>query len=240
MYALILAGGKGERLRPYTNTVPKPMVALHGRPLVSYQIDWLKSAGVTDVVFLVGYLAETVSMYFGDGARYGFRAHYNREESPLGRGGALKRGLAFIPDSIDPVFATNGDVITDADAGMLLDDYTRRAARDPAHCATILTAPMVSPYGIVDVDGSGSVRQFGEKARLPYKINGGVYVLNPSIGQLLPDVGDHETCTFPQLASQGRMSAVPTDRFWKSVDSLQDLREVEQHLAGQLTASVGA
>lgn len=240
MYALILAGGKGERLRPYTDTVPKPMVELHGRPLVSYQIEWLKSAGVTDVVFLVGYLAETVSRYFGDGTRHGFRAHYSREETPLGRGGALKRGLALIPDSNEPVFATNGDVITDADAGMLLDDYTQRVCRNAAHCATILTTPMVSPYGIVDVDESGSVRRFREKAQLPHNINGGVYVLNPSIAQLLPEVGDHETTTFPQLAAQGRMSAVGTDRFWKSVDSLKDLRDVEQHLAGQLTASVGA
>lgn len=240
MYALILAGGKGERLRPYTDTLPKPMVELHGRPLLSYQIDYLKSAGVTDVVFLVGYLAEVISDFFGDGSQHGFRAHYSREESPLGRGGALKRGLASVPDSDEPVIATNGDVITDADLGILLEDYRHRASANPDHCASILTVPMVSPYGIVDVGDSGLVHQFREKTQLPYSINGGFYVLSPSIKHLLPEVGDHETTTFPELAAHGRMSAVGTDRFWKSVDSLKDLQDVEQHLAGQLTASVGA
>lgn len=237
---MILAGGKGERLRPLTDAVPKPMVEVDGRPILWHQTRWLREAGVTDVVFLVGYLGEMVADYFGDGSAYGIRAHYSRERTPLGRGGALKKGLAMLWDVKEPVIAANGDVITDADPADLLADYQRRRAVNPAHCASILTVPMTSPYGIVDTNGTGLVSGFREKAALPYAINGGVYVLDPAIGDLLPEVGDHETTTFPALAAAGRMSAVPSERFWRSVDSPKDLREATEHVAGKSVVSGAA
>ena len=231
MYALILAGGKGERLRPLTDTVPKPMINLCGRPILWHQVRWLREAGVTDVVFLVGHLADAVGDYFSDGSEYGVRTHYSREDAPLGRGGALRQGLDLLPGDDRPVIAANGDVITDASLAELIADYHVRRRRNPAHCATILTVPMTSPYGIVDTGGDGIVDQFREKAVLPYAINGGVYVLHPGIRDLLPELGDHETSTFPALAAEGRMSAVSTGAFWRSVDSPKDLREAEEHLS---------
>ena len=240
MYALILAGGKGERLRPLTDTVPKPMIALCGRPILWHQVRWLREAGVTDVVFLVGHLADAVGDYFGDGSDYGIRAHYIREDEPLGRGGALRQGLASLPRDDRPVIATNGDVVTDAGLADLLDDYHDRRRNNPAHLASILTVPMTSPYGIVDTDTNGVVSQFREKAVLPYAINGGVYVLHPGIRDLLPEIGDHETTTFPALAAEGRMSAVSTDAFWRSVDSPKDLREAEEHLSSTVAGPVEA
>ena len=240
MYALILAGGKGERLRPLTDTVPKPMIALCGRPILWHQVRWLRDAGVTDVVFLVGHLADAVEDYFGDGSDYGICAHYSREDAPLGRGGALRRGLAVLPSDDRPVIATNGDVVTDAPLADLIADYHYRRRLNPAHCATILTVPMTSPYGIVDTGSDGLVDQFREKAVLPYAINGGVYVLHPGIRELLPELGDHEITTFPALAAEGRMSAVPTDAFWRSVDSPKDLREAEEHLGSLVSAPAEA
>ena len=233
MYALILAGGKGERLRPLTDSIPKPMVAVDAQPILAHQVAWLRTAGVTDVVFLVGYLGHMVEGHFGDGADFGVRAHYSYEETPLGRGGAMKKGLGVIPDSDSPVIATNGDVITRANIRDLVDDFHIQTAQNRSHLATILTVPMVSPYGIVDTDADGKVRSFSEKSTLPYLINGGVYVLNPAIEALLPEFGDHETTTFPELAASGRMSAVQTDKFWRSVDSFKDLQEVEMYLAGE-------
>ena len=240
MYALILAGGKGERLRPLTDTVPKPMIDLGGRPILWHQVRWLCAAGVTDVVFLVGHLADAVADYFGDGSRFGFRAHYSREDAPLGRGGALRRGLAFLTETDEPVIAANGDVVTDASLSELITDYHTRRRQNPAHCATILTVPMTSPYGIVDTGANGLVKQFREKAALPYAINGGVYVLHPGIRDLLPEIGDHETTTFPALAAAGRMSAVSTDAFWRSVDSPKDLREAEERLSATAAGPVEA
>ena len=161
MYALILAGGKGERLRPLTDTLPKPMLPLHGQPILARQLAWLRrSAGVTDAVLLVGHLAHAVAEYFGgddgggggdddSGHRYcGVRIHYSRERQPLGRGGALRQGLTRLPDGYDdPVIALNGDIVTDAPVTPLLRDYAARRAANPDHLATILTVPMPSPYG---------------------------------------------------------------------------------------------
>ena len=237
MYALILAGGKGERLRPLTDTVPKPMINLCGRPILWHQVRWLREAGVTDVVFLVGHLADAVRDYFGDGSKHGVRAHYSREDAPLGRGGALRQGLASLPRNDSPVIATNGDVITDASLDELIADYHSRRRRNPSHCATILTVPMTSPYGIVDTGADGIVDQFREKAVLPFAINGGVYVLHSGIRDLLPELGDHETTTFPALAAEGRMSAVSTEAFWRSVDSPKDLREAEEHLSSPVAGT---
>ena len=232
MFALILAGGQGERLRPLTEEVPKPMVQVGGRPILWHQVRRLRAAGVTDVVFLIGYLGERVKEYFGDGKEFGISAHYSHEDAPLGRGGALKRGLDMVGSVEGPVMATNGDVITDADPALLIADYRRRSDADPSHAASILTVQMASPYGIVDTGAGGTVISFREKAQLPYWINGGIYTLDPAIRGLLPERGDHETTTFPELAAAGRMSAVQTAEFWRSVDSLKDLREVEEHLAG--------
>ena len=233
MYALILAGGKGERLRPLTDTVPKPMVPLRGQPILARQLHWLRAAGVAEVVFLVGHLANVVKDYFGDGRAHGVRAHYSCERVPLGRGGALRQGMALLPPGDAPVIATNGDIVTDASLAELLADYQTRRRANPDHLATILTVPMTSPYGIVDTDPAGLVRDFREKAPLPYAINGGVYVLHPAIRKLLPEVGDHETATFPQLAAAGRMSAVLTHAFWRSIDSPKDLQEATAFLTGR-------
>lgn len=221
-------------MRPLTDSVPKPMVELASRPILGHQVDWLRRAGVSDVVFLVGYRGEQVEEYFRDGSAFGIRAHYSREDTPLGRGGALKKGFGVVPQTGGPVIATNGDIITDADLRELMDDYQRRTSADALHMASILTVPMVSPYGIVDTDPDGRVSDFREKVALPHRINGGVYVLHPGIRDLLPDEGDHETTTFPALARAGRMSAVQTTEFWRSVDSMRDLREAEEHLERRL------
>ena len=218
------------------------MIRAAGRPILWHQVRWLREAGVTDVIFLVGHLADMVTDYFGNGAESRVRAHYSREDTPLGRGGALRQGLAMLPpDARDgPVIATNGDVITDADLHELLDDYHLRRRKNAAHVATILTVSMTSPYGIVDAGADGLVCQFREKAVLPYAINGGVYVLHPDIRHMLPETGDHETTTFPTLAASGRISAVQTAAFWRSVDSPKDLREAEEHLTNSpSTARLG-
>ena len=102
MYALVLAGGKGERLRPLTDTVPKPMAPVAGRPILEHQVQWLKEAGVENVVFLVGYRWEAIRAHFGDGSRFGVSVAYSIESSPLGRAGPSSkasrlRATAMIP-----------------------------------------------------------------------------------------------------------------------------------------------
>jgi NDP-sugar pyrophosphorylase family protein len=231
MYALILAGGQGERLRPLTDTLPKPMVPLCEKPILWHQVQWLKRVGVTDVVFLVGYRWQAIQDYFGDGGNFGIRAHYSVEDSPLGRGGAIRRGFSLVPEQEEAVLVLNGDIVTEERADAVVEHYRLKRERDATHLATIMVVPMVSPYGLVDMNDADEVVGFREKVELPYWINAGVYVFHRSLASRLPELGDHETETFPQLAKAGKISSFKTRRFWRSVDSFKDLREAEEFVA---------
>jgi NDP-sugar pyrophosphorylase family protein len=230
MYALILAGGKGERLRPLTDTLPKPMVPLHGKPILQHQVEWLSGVGVTDVVFLVGYRWEIVKDHFGDGGKFGIRAHYSVEDSPLGRGGAIRQGFDQVPEEEESVMVLNGDIVTDETPQAVVERYRRKLSEDPSHLATIMVVPMVSPYGLVDTDDSDTVVGFREKVELPYWINAGIYIFDRRIVAELPALGDHEIEAFPRLAQEGKISTLKSLAFWRSVDSFKDLREAEEHL----------
>jgi NDP-sugar pyrophosphorylase family protein len=226
-YALAIAGGRGERLKPLTDSIPKPMVPLNGRPMIAYQVDWMLSHGVTDVIFLCGYLGEKIQEYFGDGRRFGFNAHYSFEEQPLGRGGAVRKGMAMVPKSSRTVLVTNGDNVTDQPLSEMLELHRSRKA-----LATMMLVPYPSQYGVVETDGAGMVTQFVEKGRLPFWINAGVYLFDRSLEKRLPEVGDHETSTFQELAKERRMAALKSKALWMTVDSPKDLREVEARLNG--------
>ncbi len=241
MYALILAGGKGERLRPLTDTLPKPLVPLDGKPILWYQVEWLKQAGVTNVIFLVGYRWEMVREYFGDGSRFGIKPIYSVETRPLGRGGAIRSGMAHVPEEEDTVIVLNGDIITGQDPNMVMDYHIGKRKASGDHLATILVVPMVSPYGLVDLNDENDVVGFREKVELPHWINAGVYVFDRAIGPLMPELGDHEVSTFPDLAEQGRISAFKSHQFWRSVDSFKDLKEAEEYVKeARLGAEVDA
>lgn len=231
MYALILAGGKGERLRPLTDTLPKPMVPVCGKPILLHQIEWLKAAGVTDVVFLAGYLWETIQDYFGDGTDFGIRAHYSVEDAPLGRGGAIRKGFPLVPEEEETVVVLNGDVITNEALTALAARHQEKKKADSSHLATIMVVPFVSPYGLVDLNSRDDVVGFREKVEMANWINAGVYLFDRRIASELPELGDHETETFPRLAQEGRISALKSRAFWRSVDSFKDLREAEEHLS---------
>lgn len=229
MYAIVLAGGKGERLRPFTEDRPKPMVEIMGVPILGYQLQWLQGQGVTDVVLACGYRHEVIEAHFGDGERLGLRITYAVEKEPLGRGGALREALGRIPDSEDAVIATNGDVITSLPLAPLLAAHRGRRVQ-----ATLVLVPFVSQYGIVEIDGTDRVTQFREKPELPYWINAGVYALSPSIREDLPERGDHETTTFPELARAGRLGASKTRAFWRTVDTIKDVNEVSAEFQRRL------
>ncbi len=233
MYAMILAGGKGERLRPLTDTLPKPMVPVCGKPILLHQVEWLKGAGVTDVVFLAGYLWQSIKDYFGDGSRFGVQAHYSVEDSPLGRGGAIRLGIPLVPEDEETLLVLNGDIITDQMLESLMDQHRAKKDANPSHLATLMVTPMISPYGLVELGPHDQVLGFREKVEMPYWINAGVYVFERRIAEELPELGDHETETFPRLAQAGKISALKCRGFWRSVDSFKDLREAEEYLQGR-------
>ncbi|MPZ24118.1 MAG: NTP transferase domain-containing protein [Dehalococcoidia bacterium] len=226
MYALVLAGGKGERLRPHTDAVPKPMVPINGRPLLDYHVAWLLRGGVTDIVFLTRYLAGVIEDHFGDGSAAGFRAHYSVEDHPLGRGGAMKQGYGLVPAGERTVIGTNGDVITEQP---LRDIVARHEEASAA--ATVMLTSLVSPYGLVETDDAGMIRDFREKPVLPYWLNAGVYALTPAFFDLCPEEGDHEDSAFPELARRGQLAGFKSEHYWQAVDSIKDLNAVSERLA---------
>lgn len=229
--ALVLAGGKGERLRPLTDDRPKPMVLANGVPILEHHLRWLRSNGIERAILLTGYMAEVVQAYFSSPRVEGLQVECVPEPTPLGRGGAFRNG--FIQAGVDDemVIGTNGDVVTDQPLAPMVDLHVRTGA-----LATLLLTHMVSPFGIVDVDDDGVVGGFEEKPPLPYWINGGAYVLTASLLTDFPVEGDHETSLFPRLAREGRIAGHRSKAFWQSVESLKDLRELEAHLAASLAS----
>ena len=222
MWALTIAGGKGERLRPLTDRVCKPMVEVAGSPLLARQVEWLRENGVQDVVFLTGYRGEQVSEYFGDGSGHGIRAHYSQEDTPLGRGGCVKLGMGLLPPGVREFVVVNGDILTDQSLDPLL-----ALRRDHDATVAVMLTPYISEYGVVATTDSGRVTEFSEKCQLPYWVNGGVYVFHRRIRDELPDVGDHETETLPGLVASGEVMALRSEAGWVSLDSLKDLRAAE-------------
>ena len=228
MFAIILAGGKGERLRPLTDDRPKSMVPLLEKPILEYQIEWLRESGVTDIVVACGYLHEVIEQYVQDGGRWGARVRYSVEQEPLGRGGALKLAYGQVPLGEPFVIATNGDNVNTQRLEPMVRQHKRTAA-----IATLLLTQLRSPYGIVQQRGKQIVG-FREKPLLPNWLSAGVYVLQPEFFGGLPDVGDHEDELFPRLAAEGRLYGFRSRSYWKAIDTVKDLNEAGEQLAGRV------
>jgi len=224
MRAIILAGGMGMRLRPLTDDRPKALVEVNGKPMAEYQIEWLVKGGVDTVTFACGYKWERLKAHFG-AAFQGVPIDYSVEESPLGTGGGVKKALAS-RQAEDVCVVTNGDILTDLPLARMIEDH-RKAGEISA---SMLVVPYRSRFGVVKIDKLKMVRGFDEKPAFPdVWINGGVYVLNAKRAlKYLPDRGDIERETFPNLVTRGELLSYPHYGEWTFVDSIKDLMELEQ------------
>ncbi len=227
MLALILAGGYGKRLRPLTEQKPKPLLEVAGKPVLVHQIEWLKYYGVQEFVLLVGYLKEKIIDEVGSGSRLGVRITYVVEDSPLGTAGALWNARHII-EKEPVVLVVNGDIVTNIDPGPLVNLVQERKAT-----AGIAAVPLRSPYGILELEDS-NVSGFREKPLIhDYWINGGLYAVSSEIVKYLPDHGDIEKTTFPQLASMKKLVAVRYEippYYWRSIDTFKDLEEASKEI----------
>ncbi|MEX0675262.1 MAG: nucleotidyltransferase family protein [Gaiellaceae bacterium] len=216
MEAIILAGGKAERLGDAAGGRPKALVDVAGRPLAAWQVGQLAQAGVERVIVscAAGKEEEFTASLGGLGPEIAAVA----EPEPLGRGGGL-RFAASARREEGPVFALNGDELLDIDLrGMLARHLERGAA------ATIALTPLRSPFGIVDLADDDTVTGFRESPRLPYWVNVGVYVLGEEALARLPERGDHEQTTFPELAAEGKLLGWRHEGTWLTVNTPKQLR----------------
>lgn len=183
MHAVILAGGKGRRLEPYTISFPKPLVPIDDMPILEIVIRQLKAAGFERVTLAVGHLAELIMAYFGDGSKWGVQIDYSREDQPLGTVGPL----ALIDDLPETFLVMNGDVLTTLSYDWLFQYHLKSQAELTIACHRCNTK---IDLGVIEFDGRLEVTGYREKPTLPYDVSMGVYVFNRSILDLF-EPGEH-------------------------------------------------
>jgi NDP-sugar pyrophosphorylase family protein len=221
--AIILAGGKAERLGEAAAGRPKSLVEIAGRPLAAYQVSRLAGAGVGRVI--VSCAAGTGSLFEQELAGLGAEIVAAEEPERLGRGGGIKFA-ARARTSEGDVFALNGDELVDVNFAVLLERH-----REAGGLATITVAQPKSQFGLVEIDDADVVRGFREAARVPYWVNCGNYVLSAEAIGRFPDVGDHESTTFPELVAEGTLHAYRHEGLWLTVNTPKELRVAADHVA---------
>jgi mannose-1-phosphate guanylyltransferase len=234
MQALILAGGKGTRLRPLTVYTPKPVVPVCNRPFLLYQLDTLRRAGVTDVTLSLSYQPHKIEQQLDDGSDYGVKITYTVEPQPMGTAGAYK----FAQDLIrEPTVVFNGDIVTDLDLRAVIRQHNERRA-----VATVVLAPVENPavYGVVETGEDGRVRSFSEKPRADEisvnTINAGTYILDPKVLDLIPadESYSFEYNLFPDLLQRGERfyAHVPDGAYWLDIGAPARYLQVHHDILG--------
>jgi NDP-sugar pyrophosphorylase family protein len=220
--AIILCGGKAERLGDASGGRPKSLVDVAGRPLAAYQVARLAKAGVDRVI---------ISCAAGQGEAFereltGLGAEIVPAEEPerLGRGGGIKFAAEQRRETGD-VFALNGDELVAVDFGAL------RVRHDEAGgAATVSVTRPRSPFGVVDLGNADVIEGFSEGGAIPYWVSCGIYVLSEGALDRFPEKGDHESTTFPELAAEGRLFAYRHDGLWLTVNTPKELRAAAEHV----------
>lgn len=222
MQAVILCGGLGERLRPYTETAPKVMLELKGKPILEHVISYIKKHGISDFVLLCGYKGDYIEKYFKGGKKFGVKIRYSVETEKLGTAGAVNNAKDLINDDF---IIVNGDVITDFALGGLMALFQK------------ISKPIVTlvrpsnPYGVVETENGNNgakIKRFVEKPRMGEWVNAGYTVIPKGLIGIFPEKGDIETTVYPKLVKDGKLHAyfLKDSCTWKSIDTHKDLKEV--------------
>ena len=222
MEAIILAGGKAERLGEAAGGRPKALVEVADRPLAAYQVGRLGRAGVTRVI--VSCAAGQGALFERELAGLGPEVVVAEEPERLGRGGGIKFAARLREEEGD-IYALNGDERVDVDFVGLL-----AAHRSNDALATITVAQPTSQFGLVDVDDDDVVHGFREGGRVSFWVNCGNYVLSADVIARFPDKGDHESTTFPELAAERKLRAFRHAGLWLTVNTPKELRTAQQHV----------
>jgi NDP-sugar pyrophosphorylase family protein len=221
--AIILAGGQATRLGDAARGHPKALVPIAGHPLAEYQVSQLVRAGVERVI--VSCSAGQAALFEAKLAGLGAEIVAVAEPEPLGRGGGLRFAAAHREET-GPIYAFNGDELHDVDLRAFLEAHEEHGG-----AATIVVAPLTSQFGVVELAEDDRVTGFREAPRLPHWVNAGVYVLGDEALARMPERGDHEQSTFPELAEEGKLFAFRHEGLWITVNTPKDLQRAEEHYA---------
>ena len=212
MKAIILAGGRGKRLKPITDFVPKPLIPIRNIPIIEWQIKYLKKFNVTEVIICTGYKTKMIENHF-EMKKMGIKIKYSIEKSPLGTGGAIKKAGKIINEK--SFFVINGDIITNIDLNKLKKKQNSIAAIE-----------LRTQYGILETKNE-KILKFKEKKEIPDTwMNAGIYHLQKEVLKELPLKGDIEKTLFPDYAKKGKLNTIKfKNTKWYSVDSFKDMEE---------------
>ena len=227
MIGMVLCGGHGKRLRPFTSEMPKSLIEIkEGYTILDNQLLRFLSAGIDNVVLLTGHLSEKIMDRYGSEYK-GVKIDYIVEDEPLGTLNAIKMGLASVEDD---VAIMNGDVVADLNLKKMITTF-----QNSEFVATMFVTKMRSPYGVV-VLGENNIQSFREKPFLDHYINGGIYCFKKGCSSYFDDfeIGDIEKTVFPMLADSGKLGYYKEDdMFWISLDTTKDLEEVKKEYSNR-------
>jgi NDP-sugar pyrophosphorylase family protein len=222
MQSIILAGGKGTRLRPLTVYTPKPIVPFANRPFLLYQIEILKRAGIADITLSLNYQPDKIEHLLGYGLEHGVNLRYITEPAPMGTGGAYKYASEGINET---TVVFNGDILTDIDIKKVIEFHKKNKAT-----ATIVLTPVENPsaYGLVETDADGKVLRFLEKPKgaelanlTTNNINAGIYILEPEVLDLIPEGENYsfEYNVFPDLLKNEKpfFAYILDKNYWRDI-----------------------
>ncbi|HMK97961.1 MAG TPA: sugar phosphate nucleotidyltransferase, partial [Acidimicrobiales bacterium] len=238
MKAVIMAGGEGTRLRPLTYNQPKPLIPMANKALMEHVVALLREHSFTDLVVTVGFQANALQAYFGDGADFGVRMVYANEGSPLGTAGSVRNAMSQLDETF---LVISGDVLTDIDLSLLVTYHADRKA-----IATIALHTVENPleFGLVITNEDGTVQRFLEKPTwgqvFSDTINTGIYVLEPDIFDYIPaGAVDFSSDVFPGLLGGGRVFGCATEGYWEDIGALEAYaRAHEDILDGRVRAGI--
>jgi NDP-sugar pyrophosphorylase family protein len=217
MDAIILAGGKGTRLAPYTTIFPKPLMPIGDVPILDVVLRQLKSHGFTKIIMAVGYLAELLETYFGNGSKYGMDIQYSRESKPLGTAGPL----SLIENLTNPFLVMNGDILTTLNYSALIKYHKEKAgiATIAMHQRTVDV-----DFGVIELNTNNEITSYIEKPNLKYLVSMGIYIFDTEV---LSYIKKSEKIDFPDLVKKllennERVIGYPSNDYWLDIGRQDD------------------
>jgi len=214
---VILAGGKGTRLAPYTTVFPKPLMPVGDMPILEIVLCQLRHYGFRDIVISVGHLAELLQAFFGDGSKWGLRIRYVSEDQPLGTMGPLK----LVEGLTKPFVVMNGDLLTDIDYAAL---YEYHISHGQEASVSVVPRTIQVSLGVLEYDGSQRLTGFREKPTTTYHASMGIYVFNPTILDLIPAAKHYgfDNLMLDMLAANRGVKVRPFEGLWLDIGRPED------------------
>ena len=218
MKAIILAGGRGKRLRPITDKIPKPLIPINNKPLIELTIKYLKKYGITEIIISSGYKSNLIEKFLKKKKNFGCKIIFSTEKTPLGTGGAIKKALKHVNE--ESFLVLNGDIVTNIDLKKILKKSNTIAANE-----------LKTKFGTMDIKNN-KILKFNEKKDVTdIWMNPGIYHLSKDIEKLIPKKGSLEGQVFPKMVKNKILETVKfKNALWFSIDSHKDIEECSKEI----------